>query len=106
PPAGLGNQPANFVAVSGDVLFRDWPRTPDATLVCPDPSTNLTVSAPYAISPMDPGSYVLQAFFDYTGNFLPTFKIRQLPEATDVGGGYIDLNDATSLEPDLSSVIG
>jgi hypothetical protein len=52
------------------------------------------VSGPFAIAPMDPGSYLLESFFDYTGNFLPTFKVRQLPEMGDVAGGDIDTADA------------
>jgi hypothetical protein len=43
---------------------------------------------------MSAGSYEIQAFFDYTGDFLPTFKFRELPEKTDVGGGDIDTADA------------
>jgi hypothetical protein len=100
PPAGLGATAVNFGVVPGDTLFRDWPVTAGATKVCPDPSSPVqTVSAPFAISPMDPGAYVIQAFFDYTGNFFATFKFRQLPEATDVGGGYLDLIDAQKLVP-------
>jgi hypothetical protein len=105
-PAGLSNFPANFTAVPGDILFRDWPRTPDDVKRCPDPSQLLTVSAPFTVAPMDAGSYLIQAFYDYTGDFLPTFKVRQLPEATDVGGGFIDIGDATSLEPDFSQRLG
>jgi hypothetical protein len=100
PPAGLGTTAANFGVVPGDTLFKDWPVTLGANRVCPDPSyPPMTVSAPYAISPMDPGGYVIQAFFDYTGNFFATFKFRQLPEAGDIGGGYIDLIDAQKLVP-------
>jgi hypothetical protein len=43
---------------------------------------------------MDAGSYILASFFDYEGDFLPTFKIRQLPEQDDVAGGDIDTADA------------
>jgi hypothetical protein len=95
PPNGLANTAVNFVAVSGDVLFADWPRTQGSQMICPDPSTTTAASAPFTIAPMDPGSYVIEAFYDYTGDFLPTFKFRNLPEATDVGGGFIDINDAT-----------
>ena len=48
---------------------------------------------------MAAGQYFISAFFDYTGDFFATFKFRNLPEATDIGGGYIDINDATKLVP-------
>ena len=37
---------------------------------------------------------MIQSFYDYTGDFLPTFKFRQLPERGDIGGGDIDTADA------------
>ena len=88
----------NFGVVPGDALFAGQPRNTGANLACPDPSVNVQATGSFAISPMDPGSYVLQGFYDYTGDFLATFKIRNLPMATDVGGGFVDINDATSLE--------
>ena len=101
PPAGLANTAVNFGVVSGDVLFANVPRTPGSAKVCPGAgAAAVTASAPYAISPMAAGSFVIQAFYDYTGDFLATFKFRNLPEATDVGGGYIDINDAQKLVPD------
>ena len=98
PPAGLGVTAANFGVVSGDVLFKDYPVTQGATKICPAANAApINVSAPYAISPMNAGQYVIQAFFDYTNDFLATFKFRQLPEATDIGGGYIDVLAAQQL---------
>ncbi len=98
PPAGLGVTAANFGVVAGDVLFHQWPVTQGSTKICPDPSSApMTVSAPYVISPMSSGQYLIQAFFDYTGDFFATFKFRQLPEATDIGGGYIDLAAAQQI---------
>lgn len=97
PPRGVATQPENFVAIPGDKLFANEPRSNGAEVYCPKDSGNfetVTVSAPFSIGPIDPGSYVLPAFYDYTGNFLPTFKFRNLPEAGDIGGGYIDVADA------------
>ena len=101
PPNGLGNTAVNFGVVAGDVLFHDWPVTQGPTKLSAPPRARRTSrrQAPYAISPMSAGQYVIQAFFDYTGDFFATFKFRQLPEATDVGGGYIDLVDAQKIVP-------
>jgi hypothetical protein len=97
PPAGLANTAVNFGVVTGDVLFANEPRAAGDTLYCPKDSgftDTISASAPFAIAPIDAGSYVVQAFFDYAGSFLPTFKFRNLPVAGDVGGGYIDVADA------------
>ena len=99
PPNGLSNFPANFGVVTGDTLFANEPRW---TGTGPDPycpqkfgfTETITASAAFAVSPMAAGSYEIQAFYDYTGDFLPTFKFRQLPEQTDVGGGDVDTADA------------
>jgi hypothetical protein len=100
PPSGLANTALNFGVVAGDALFHDWPVTQGATKICPEAnSPTMQASAPYVISPMAAGQYVIQAFFDYTGDFFATFKFRNLPEATDVGGGYFDINDAQELIP-------
>jgi hypothetical protein len=97
PPRGIAVLPENFVAVPGDLLFSNEPRSQSSEVYCPKDSGNhdvVSVSAPFAVAPLDAGSYVIQAFYDYTGNFLPTFKFRNLPEAGDLGGGYIDVADA------------
>src|SRR5271156_1847976 len=92
PPAGLGNTAVNFGVVAGGVLFHNGPVTQRATKICPDANAaTMNVSAPFAISPLTAGQYLIQAFYDYTGDFFATFKFRQLPEATDIGGGYIDV---------------
>ncbi|WP_230685456.1 hypothetical protein, partial [Streptococcus pneumoniae] len=39
-------------------------------------------------------SYQVAAFYDRRGRFWPTFKFRNLPEAGDYSGGYVDLDDA------------
>jgi hypothetical protein len=100
PPAGLANTATNFGVISGDLLFANVPRTTGTTLECPLPgAASISASGPFAISPMEAGSYVIQAFYDTTGDFLPQFKFRNLPEAMDVGGGYIDVNDAEEYVP-------
>ena len=98
PPNGLAILPANFADVTGDVLFANEPRyTGTDAPYCPSQhgfTDTITVSSPFAVSPMSGGSFEIQAFFDYTGDFLPTFKFRELPEQSDVGGGDIDTSDA------------
>ncbi|HTQ41660.1 MAG TPA: hypothetical protein VMI75_02810 [Polyangiaceae bacterium] len=97
PPNGLATTAVNFVAVTGDLLFPNEPRWTGSNRYCPLDHgivDDVTVTAPFAISPLVAGSYVLESFFDYTGNFLPTFKFRNLPEKGDVGGGVIDAADA------------
>jgi hypothetical protein len=106
PPDGLANTAVNFIAVAGDTLFANEPREPSATKYCPKDNGDtrtVTVSAPFAIAPMDAGRYMIQAFYDYAGDFLPTFKFRNLPVAGDIGGGYIDTQDANALIVDPQS---
>ena len=94
PPVGIATGAVNFVAVTGDVLFTNQPRTNGADLYCPPTTPNVTASAPFAIAPLDGGSYQLSSFYDRRGRFWPTFKFRNLPEAGDIGGGFVDLEDA------------
>jgi hypothetical protein len=97
PPAGLASTAVNFVTVSGDRLFANEPRHPGKELYCPKEQgvvENTFASAPFELAPLDGGAYLLQSFFDATGHFLPTFKFRNLPEAGDIGGGYVDAIDA------------
>lgn len=94
PPAGLATNALNFVAVPGDILFANQPRSIEDSDFCPPPSPPITASAPFAIAPVEGGSYVLAAFYDRRGHFWPTFKSRNLPEAGDIAGGYVDLADA------------
>lgn len=93
PPQGLATNAVNFVAVPGDVLFANEPRTNGKELSCP-PEDPIEVSAPYAIAPLEGGQYIAAAFYDRRGRFWPTFKFRNLPEAGDISGGYIDIADA------------
>ncbi len=105
PPSGLGSTAVSFAVVAGDVLFHDWPAAQGATRVCPAADApHHQASAPFAISPLPAGSFLIQAFFDYTGNFFATLKPRNLPEATDIGGGYLDVDEATSLVPNFAGV--
>lgn len=94
PPYGFTASPANFVAVPGDVLFANEPRSVGAEMYCPPAGANVEVSAPFAVAPLDGGSYVVAAFYDRRGRFWPGFEFRNLPEAGDIGGGYIDVDDA------------
>jgi len=94
PPRGIATGAVNFVAVQGDVLFANEPRSIGKELYCPPASPPITASAPFTISPVDAGSYQLAAFYDRRGRFYPTFKFRNLPEAGDYAGGYVDLVDA------------
>ncbi len=93
PPAGIASTAAQLGVVAGDVLFQNEVRS-SGSKYCPSTSTQITASAPFAVSPFGPGTYIIQAFYDYTGEFLPTFKFRELPEMGDIGGGYIDTTDA------------
>jgi hypothetical protein len=94
PPAGIATGSVNFVAVPGDVIFTNEPRSVGPDLYCPDDPTPITAAAPFAISPFDGGSYMIAAFYDRRGRFWPTFGFRDLPEAGDLAGGYVDLDDA------------
>ncbi|HEY8075211.1 MAG TPA: hypothetical protein VIF62_13900, partial [Labilithrix sp.] len=94
PPQGIATGAVNFVAVPGDVLFTNEPRSIGEDLFCPDEGSSITTSASFAVSPLDAGSYMIAAFYDRRGRFWPTFEFRNQPEAGDLGGGYIDLDDA------------
>jgi hypothetical protein len=97
PPAGLATTAVNFANVTGDRLFPNEPRFTGSDVYCPAEhgfTETVTVSAPFTIAPLAGGSYVIQSFFDYTGDFRPTFKFANLPEKGDVGGGDIDTADA------------
>jgi hypothetical protein len=94
PPQGLATTATNFVAVPGDALFANEPRSVGSELFCPPEEPLVEVSAPFTIAPVEGGSYVALAFYDRRGRFWPTFKFRNLPEAGDLGGGYVDVEDA------------
>jgi hypothetical protein len=97
PPKGLATAPVNFGVVTGDALFAAEPRNPGPSTYCPlqnGVTDTITTNAPFAISPVAGGEYVVQSFYDYTGDYLPNFSFRNLPERGDVGGGIIDTADA------------
>jgi hypothetical protein len=89
-----------FGVVTGDAMFPNEPRNPGSTMYCPDQNgitDTVTVSSPFSIAPLAGGSYLIQSFYDSTGNFLPNFKFSNLPEKGDIGGG--DLNTTAALAP-------
>lgn len=95
PPEGLGTTAASLGAVPGEILFagvRDrLTFKPDGSRWCPAAGTpNVTVAAPWAISPLPGGVYEIRGFYDLDGNFDPVFSISNLPTKGDVGGGAID----------------
>ena len=97
PPAGLAVTAVNFAVVEGDTLFANEPRWGGPETYCPlqhGITDTLTVSSPFSVGPLAGASYIIQSFYDYTGNFLPNFKFRELPEKGDVAGGDVDTNDA------------
>ncbi|MGH7439425.1 MAG: hypothetical protein ACRENE_27365 [Polyangiaceae bacterium] len=97
PPNGLATTALNFAVVDGDILFANEPRNQGRDVYCPTAhgvTDTITATAPFAMSPLAGGSYILEAFFDTTGDFYPNFKYRELPEEGDVGGGAIDTADA------------
>ncbi len=97
PPAGLATTATNFASIPGDALFVNEPRFSGSDVYCPTDHgfhETITASAPFAISPLAGASYVIESFYDTTGDFFPLIKFRQLPERGDVGGGDIDTADA------------
>src|SRR5690606_27055947 len=56
PPDGVATSTVNFVAVPGDVLFRNEPRSVGGELFCPGGSTTITASASFTVAPLDGGS--------------------------------------------------
>lgn len=101
PPGGLATEATNFVAIPGDVLFANTPRSVGDELFCPPDGATVEASAPFTIAPLEGASYVLSAFYDRRGRFWPTFEFRNMPEAGDVFGGYIDVEDARRHAGDL-----
>jgi hypothetical protein len=94
PPNGLATTPVNFAVVEGDLLFPAEPRNAGPSTYCPSTTETITTNAPFAVSPIPAGEYIVQSFYDYTGDFLPNFTFRNLPELGDVGGGAVDTVDA------------
>jgi hypothetical protein len=97
PPNGTASTPVNFGVVTGDVLFAQEPRNRGSDVYCPlqhGITDTVDVTSGFEIGPVDPASYIVEAFYDYTGNFQPGFKFRTLPEQGDIGGGDLDAVDA------------
>lgn len=94
PPVGVATRPVNFVAVQGDALFANEPRSVGPELSCPPENERVTASATFAIAPLEGASYVVTAFYDRRGRFFPSFAFRNQPEAGDLSGGHLDLEDA------------
>ena len=97
PPDGTAATAVNFVAVTGDVLFASEPRFTGSDTYCPVAAgftQPIAASAPFQVAPLDGASYEIRAFYDSTGNFLPEFSIRNLPERGDIAGGAVDTADA------------
>jgi len=95
PPEGLGTTATSLGVVSGDKLFagvRDRLQfNGDGSRWCPAAtSPPVTVSADWAVGPLDAAVYQVRGFYDLDGNFDPGFKIANLPTKGDVGGGAID----------------
>jgi hypothetical protein len=96
-PNGTASTPVNFGVVTGEVLFAQEPRNRGSDVYCPlqhGITDTVDVAAAFEIGPVDPASYIVVAFYDYTGNFQPGFKFRALPEQGDIGGGHLDAVDA------------
>src|ERR1700722_4310863 len=73
PPNGLATTPVNFGVVTGDALFASEPRNPGPSTYCPAQNgvtDTITSNAGFAISPVAGGEYVVQLFYDYTGDSL------------------------------------
>lgn len=95
PPEGLGTTATSLGIVSGDKLFASsrglLTFNADGSRWCPAASTKpVTVSATWAVGPLEGGVYQVRSFYDLDGNFDPGFKIANLPTKGDVGGGAID----------------
>lgn len=95
PPEGLGTTATSLGVVAGDKLFASLRGrltfNADGSRWCPAASTEpVTVSATWAVGPLEGGVFQVRSFYDLDGNFDPGFKIANLPTKGDVGGGAID----------------
>lgn len=101
PPDGLGTTAVSLNLVTGEALFRGVRSQlgfdPGGALVCPPSGAEpIVVSAEVEMGPLPGGVYELRGFYDYDGDFNPSFSISNLPTAGDVGGGAIE-NAAAAL---------
>ncbi len=95
PPEGLGTTAASLTATSGDKLFASVKSrltfNADGSRWCPAKSeAPVTVSGSWAAAPLEGATYQVRGFYDYDGNFDPSFSISRLPTKGDIGGGAID----------------
>jgi hypothetical protein len=95
PPEGLGTTATSLGVVAGEKLFAGvrgrLTFNADGKRWCPTASMPpVTVSAEWAVGPLDAGIFQVRGFYDLDGNFDPGFKIANLPTKGDVGGGAID----------------
>lgn len=106
PPVGIADRPVNFTVLSGEDVFASEPRFEGPDPVCPDEKETISVTAPFSISPLDAGEYVVTAFYERFGDFLPSFSTHNQPQFGDVLGGYMDVAKvkAGTFPPPLFSV--
>lgn len=78
PPEGTG-RPVAFTVVSQNELFHGAP-----------PGERGPFTAPFAFSLVAPGRYVLRAFLDANGDFIPWYGVTAEVNTGDVGGGAVD----------------
>ncbi len=95
PPEGLGTTATSLGVVAGDKLFASLRGrltfNADGTRWCPAASSEpVTVSAAWAVGPLEGGVFQVRGFYDLDGNFDPSFKISNLPTKGDIAGGAID----------------
>ena len=94
PPEGLGTTATSLGVVSGDKLFagvRGRLQFEKGKRWCPAASAApVTVSAGWAVGPLDAGTFQVRGFYDLDGNFDPGFKIANLPTKGDIGGGAVE----------------
>jgi hypothetical protein len=100
PPTGTATSVVNFGYVPGDLLFTNEARFTGDSVDCPSGTT--TATAPFTISPFPAAPYIVQAFYDRNGEFMPSLKIRNLPRLGDIGGGAIDTVDALAHAGDVN----
>lgn len=95
PPEGLGTTATSLDVVSGDKLFAGvrgrLTFNGDGKRWCPAATAKpITVTADWAVGPLEGGTFQIRGFYDLDGNFDPGFKIANLPSKGDVGGGAIE----------------
>ena len=93
PPEGLATEPAGIAVVTGDQLFRgsSLEFSSSGAALCPSPTASfVSTSSPFALAPLEAGTYQLRGFFDRDGDFNPAFSLFNLPTRGDVAGGAVE----------------